>query len=242
MIGQLWNFIKVKFKAKLYVFLTVFFSATLFLLFRTPFVQIPSLLICFVSIPLMAIFLVNDTVYDLKEMILMIFKKKVILPVPLEVANLAKTMGVTCKSFNVVPDNFNAFVLPNGKVFIGDITLSTLNKDELLAVFSHEFAHSKKNHHLLKLSALLFLLVAGYCVLNGLPDFIMVYALVAFTSIVMIPISWHFELEADNMGKVIVGAEPMISALEKISINHDPNEGSETHPPINARIRALKAQ
>jgi len=111
----------------------------------------------------------------------------------------------------------------------------------MLAVFSHEFAHFKKNHHLLKMSAFLLILFAGYCVLHGFPEFMMWYALLAYTSIVMIPISWHLELEADNMGKVFVGGEHMITALEKISIDRDPNEGSETHPPINARIRALKA-
>ncbi|WAC04606.1 MAG: M48 family metalloprotease [Methanoregula sp.] len=188
----------------------------------------------------MAIFLVIDTVGNLKDIVLMIFKKKVEIPVPVEVSNLAKSMGVTCNSFKIVMDNFNACVLPTGSVFIGDKTFFTLNKEELLAVFAHEFAHNKKRHYWIKISAFALLLLAGYTVFNGLPEFMMWYALFAFTSITMIPVSWYLELDADGMGKKFVGAEHMISALEKTSIDRDQNEGSESHPPINARIRALK--
>ena len=161
-------------------------------------------------------------------------------PNAVEVANLANNMGVACNSFKIVTDNFNACVLPTGSVFIGDKTFFSLNKEELLAIFAHEFAHNKKRHYWLKISAFALLLFAGYVVFHDLPEFMMWYALFAFTSIAMIPVSWFLELEADSMGKKFVGADYMISALEKISIDRDHNEGSESHPPINARIRALK--
>jgi len=239
-MGQVWDFFKIKFKAKLYIFLVVVFYAVLFTVNPMIISQLPSFLICLGFIFLMAIVLLIDLAGNLKDLVLMLFKKKIELPVPIEIANLAANMGVTCKSFKIVTDNFNACVLPTGGVLIGDKTFFRLSKEELLAVFAHEFGHHKKGHHLMKISVFLLLLVTGYGVFQSLPEFMIGYALFAFTSIGMIPLSWYFELEADEMGKKYVGADHMISALEKISSDRDPSEASESHPSISARIRALK--
>jgi len=170
----------------------------------------------------------------------MAFKAKTEIQVPDEVLNLATKMGVKCNSFKIVADDFNACVLPTGTVLIGDKTFYELTMDELLAVFAHEFSHNRRKHYVLKISAFAFLFITGYLLFHDLPDFMLWYAMFAFTSIALIPFSYYIELEADKDGKSFVGAAQMISALEKISKGRNPNEGSETHPPIAKRVQELK--
>jgi len=73
----------------------------------------------------------------------------------------------------------------------------------------------------------------------NVPGLFQAYAILAFVSIVTIPINWRFEFDADADGKKFVGAGYMASTLQKISAGKNLNEASETHPPISKRIERL---
>src|SRR5690606_13810767 len=124
-------------------------------------------------------------------------------------------------------------------VIFGDRMLIELSKEELLAVFAHEFAHIKNHHHILRQIAFIGLMLTGYIAFIKLPDIILWYAIFALLSMAMIPINWYFEFQADEYAKKYVGPSYLASALLKLSKDHNMDEGSESHPPTNRRIRLL---
>jgi Zn-dependent protease with chaperone function len=90
-----------------------------------------------------------------------------------------------------------------------------------------------------RIVSLFGILSLGSIVFFNVPGPFQVYAIFAFLSIVMIPINWRFEFEADNDGKKYIGTANMASTLQKISEGKNLYEASETHPPIKRRIEKL---
>ncbi|HNW79882.1 MAG TPA: M48 family metalloprotease [Methanoregulaceae archaeon] len=239
MIGQLWNFLKIGFKFRLCVCSIVFLGISFFGMAPTPFLKSLFLLITLPFMGVMAGITAADTINKFTDIIRMQFKKGVKIPIPDEIQALADAMGVKIKEVKVVPDMLNAGVYPNGKVVIGDKILTCLDKKEFLAVFAHEFSHLKRRHHVKRMVALFGILSLGIIVFINVPGPFQVYAIFAFLSIVMIPINWRFEFEADDDGKKYIGTAYMASTLQKISEGKNLNEASETHPPIKRRIEKL---
>lgn len=241
MIEQMWNYIKIRFKTKLTIFAVVFFGASFFNIIPYQFVKVPCLLLTLLFIPVMAVVLTLDSIKNIGTLVATVFKKKIIIDAPIEVLALAEKIGVKCKQFKIVQNFNNACVTPTGDVFIGDELILSHSKDELLGIFAHEFGHHKKKHLLKRILTLVLILLAGYLALNQLPEIIMMYAFLAFVSIAIIPFNWDAEFEADRIAKESGLGEALISALEKLSKDCDQTEGSETHPPINKRIKLLQS-
>lgn len=239
MIGQLWNFVKIGFKKKIFIFSIVFFGLSFYNIVPDPLIKTLFFIVTLPFIPIMAFIAALDSVNNLKETILMQFKERMEIPVPNEIQELADVMGVKIKKVKMLKNMLNAGAYPNGTVIIGDKIISDLDKNQLRAVYAHEFSHIKRRHHLWKVLAFIGFLLVGYIAFLNVPGVFQGYAVLAFLSIAIIPINWHFEIEADNDAKKFVGASPLASALEKISKGKNPDEGSETHPPTNQRIELL---
>jgi len=239
MIEQFWNYLKIGFKFRLCVFSIVYLGICFFGMAPTPFLKSLFLLITLPFVGVMACITATDTINKFTDILKMQFKKGAKIPIPDEVQALADAMKVKIKEVKVVPGMLNAAVFPNGKVVIGDQILTCLDKKEFLAVFAHEFSHLKRGHHVKRILALLCLLSFSTMVFFNVPGLFQAYAILAFVSIVTIPINWRFEFDADADGKKFVGAGYMASTLQKISAGKNLNEASETHPPISKRIERL---
>jgi Zn-dependent protease with chaperone function len=235
----MWDYIKIGFKLRIFVFSIVVFGISFFGIATTPLLKSLFLLCTSPFIPIMAYITTVDSFNKAKTMILFHFKKGKEIPVPDEILSLAKEMGVKTNKFKLIPGELNAGISPNGNIFIGEDMLPLLGKQEFQAVFAHEFSHIKRKHHMKKLLATLGFLLIGYIVFFNIPSLFQAYAILGFLSIVTIPINWRFEFEADEDGKKFVGASHMASALSKITGNKNPDEASETHPPVNKRIKNL---
>lgn len=239
MIRQMWDYIKIRFKMRMIIFSVVVLGMSFFGIATTPLLKSFFLLFTFPFIPIMAYITTVDSFNRAKTMILFFLKKGKEIPVPDEIVSLAKKMGVKINKVKMIPGELNAGISPNGNIFIGEEILPLLSKQEFQAVFAHEFSHVKRKHHIKKMLATLGFLLIGYVVFFNIPSLFQAYAILGFLSICTIPFNWHFEFEADEDGKKFVGASHMASALCKISGNKNPDEASETHPPINKRIEKL---
>lgn len=239
MIGQLWNFLKIGFKLRMVVFSFVVLGVSFFGIVTTPLLKSLFLLFTFPFIPVMAYITTVDSFNKAKTMILFYFKKGKEIPVPIEIVSLAKKMGVKINKVKLIPGELNAGISPNGNIFIGEEILSLLSKEEFQAVFAHEFSHVKRKHHIKKLLATIGFLLIGCIVFFNVPSIFQAYAILGFLSIVTIPLNWRFEFEADEDGKKFIGSSCMASALRNLTGNKNPDEASETHPPINKRIEKL---
>lgn len=240
MLSEFWNFIKIRFKTKLSIFAIVFLGASFFNIIPIQSLKVIFLLLTLVFIPVMAVVATIDSIKNLYFMISFTFKKKIPIDTPSEVLELAQKIGVKCKKFTIIQDFDNAFVSPFGEVSVGEKLLSELSMNELLAVFAHEFGHHKERHILKRIGMIALIFIAGYISLYQLPGVLMTYAFFAFVSIAIIPVNWDAEFKADKVAKENGYAIYLISALEKISVNQDPSEGSDTHPPVMKRIQILQ--
>lgn len=239
MIEQLWNYIKIGFKLKIYVFAIVFFGISFCGIAPTNFLKSLCLLITLPFIPVMACITTIDSINKVRDIVLMQLKRGLDIPVPDEIQRLADSMGVKIKKVKMVQGVMNAGVSPTGKVVIGEPILHSLDKNEFQSVFAHEFSHVKRKHHLKRLLVFSSLIIAGFIVFSNVPSLLQAYAIIAFLSIAIIPFNWRFEFEADDDGKKYVGATHMASALRKLIGDRNPKEASETHPPINLRIQRI---
>jgi Zn-dependent protease with chaperone function len=50
---------------------------------------------------------------------------------------------------------------------------------------------------------------------------------------------WRNEYRADGARATIAGLEPLISAFQALQEDVDKDEGSDTHPPLQARIERI---
>lgn len=239
MMGKLWNYFKIGFKLKIYVFAIVFFGISFCGIAPTPLLKSICLLVTLPFMPVMVCITTLDSVYKVKDIVRMQIKKGKEIPIPDEIRDLANSMGVKIKKVKMVQGVKNAGVSSAGNVTIGEPLLCCFDKNELQAVCAHEFSHIKRRHHIKKLLAFSSLIVVGYIVFSNIPSIFQAYAIFSFLSITMIPINWRFEFEADEDGKKYVGATHMASALRKLSGDKNPKEASETHPPINIRIEKM---
>ena len=161
------------------------------------------------------------------------------MPMPDKYAKLATCMGVSIRKFGIGEDLDNAYTNLLGKtVVLGKKLMEKLNDEQLLAVMAHEFAHLKKNQ-ILKSLLLLLPLVLGALPLNDLPPVMCIISTVAYVFVVMTPIYWRNEFEADRITANFVGAERLKSALLVIA-EQNIEEPSETHPPIAKRLEKLR--
>lgn len=168
----------------------------------------------------------------------------------------------------------NAFFsgLGNRKnIVLYDNLINDMNTDEITAVLAHEVGHYKKKHVLqsmvisvLQMGILFFVfgLLAAYPVMAevlgakqnsfhlSLVTFSLLYSPISIiTGLLMNVFSQKNEYEADNYAKETYSAQPLISGLKKLSVNHLSNLQPHpayvffnySHPTLLQRIRNLQA-
>ncbi len=168
----------------------------------------------------------------------------------------------------------NAFFTGFGatkRIALFDTLIANHSQDEILAVLAHEIGHCKRGHVpkqialSLAVSGLMFALlhfalhdprlsaafgVSHHSIAWGLVFFSIIYSPL---SLLLGLISGHTsrknEFEADAFAKEAMGAEPMVSALTKLSKDHLSNPTPHqfyvflhySHPPMLERVAALRA-
>ena len=155
-------------------------------------------------------------------------------------------------------------------IVLYDTLMNDQSEEELVAILAHEVGHYKKRHiiqgmilSILHTGFLLFmvgLFVGNEQLSQALavhtPNFhigilafgILFSPISMITGLFMNVLSRKNEYEADNYAKEHYGAEPLISSLKKLSVNHLSNLQPHpayvffnySHPPLLARIENLK--
>lgn len=171
-------------------------------------------------------------------------RSRVKIPLSVEIAELAKMIGVTINELALVKAN-NAYVV-GGSLVLGTELVEKLNYDERQAVIAHELGHIKRRHMIIKsvflgLSLGLFTLswsnfrfpiIFSELVTQIILTFVLNTAGFAFMLLILIPINWWAEFDADQFAARLVGKGHIRSALLKIVDADKLEEPSETHPSV----------
>ena len=120
--------------------------------------------------------------------------------------------------------------------------LTEYTPDQIMAAIAHELAHLKRKRAFtveLSIAAAISVLF-GTFLLFRLPPIISQIGEVAFMMWVLIIVLRRNELLADKMAAKLGFSEHLISLFEELLRKRGTDEGSETHPPLGARIRELR--
>ncbi len=248
MLREFWNFIK-SFRKRFAVYYFVVLTGSIFGSFPFLVVKLCALGAFAVS----SVFFLPITVYYFASTIkqFTLLRDRIKVPIPLEIANLACKAGVSIKELGVVKAN-NAYVLGKSLV-LGKELLDKLDRNEVLAVVAHELGHLKRRHLLIKVvSLILFWVIFVLCWSRfSSPIFFsetvtqIILAAIwnivgfAFLLIVLIPINWLVELDADKFAAKLVGKEHIKSALLQLVDVDKLEEPSETHPSVAERVNRI---
>ena len=82
-------------------------------------------------------------------------------------------------------------------------------------------------------------LLLPFCYL-ALPELMRGITVVCMTMVLIIPIRWKFEIEADEFARSLVGVEPVVSAFNVLLSLKGADDPSFSHPPIRNRIESLQ--
>ncbi|MHA1409294.1 MAG: M48 family metallopeptidase [Candidatus Odinarchaeia archaeon] len=168
-------------------------------------------------------------------------KKTIWMPMPTEVKKVCNELGLDYKKikFGIRNDLLNAYTIGNS-IVIGYPLMELLDKKQQLGILVHELGHIK-NRHLLKLQLILCIpyIFSTFCYLL-LPKLMRGITAACMSLVMLIPIRWKFEKEADLVAKKIVGVEVVVSAFNKMLTLSNTDDPSFSHPPISKRINALR--
>jgi Zn-dependent protease with chaperone function len=224
---------KIGFKGRLLICFALVVSVNLFNAFSSPLVRLAAT----ITIMITAEFLVFCYVpFYLDNLRLMLKRKKIEVPLPDEIAALAKNMGLEISKMTIFPDVCNAYANRN-KLFMGQKLLEKLNAEQIKAIAAHEFGHIKGRH---TLAQLLYVLPITLCLClswSKLPPAILEIGFIAYIMLALVPLHWMIEKKADQAAAKYVGKEQFKSALLAIVEKEKINEPSETHPPISQRLK-----
>jgi STE24 endopeptidase len=166
----------------------------------------------------------------------------------------------------------NAYFSGFGKakrIVFFDTLLEKHSQDEILAVLAHELGHYKFGHVLQRIAESALLAFVAFFILHwafaagglarefGLPDdpglvLILVLTAIGPVSQIISPVTNYLsrraEFQADGFAKAMVGREPMISALTKLSRDNLSTLTPDwlyalftySHPPVPERVAHLK--
>jgi Zn-dependent protease with chaperone function/2-polyprenyl-3-methyl-5-hydroxy-6-metoxy-1,4-benzoquinol methylase len=150
------------------------------------------------------------------------------------------------KSINIT-DNPKVIAVTNAwsRVITVSRTLTeSLTREELLAVITHELGHLKHRKRLLVEVALAMLATLGFSLY-----FLNIIILIspemgilgewAFLMLVLIPILRYNEIRADGETKLVKLNTHLADVLGKLDKGKGHNDGSETHPGTQSRIKRL---
>lgn len=195
-----------------------------------------------------------------------------------KIAAYAESVGFSLKKIFVIDGSkrstkANAYFSGFGRekrVTLYDTLINDLTEEEIVAVLAHEIGHYKKKHIIFNLITSLVLTGLTLYILSlfisnpnlsyaigvstpsfhsALIAFGLLYAPInEFTSLIMNYISRKFEYQADHYAKNTYEAQPLVSALKKLSSNSLSNLTPHpayvffhySHPTLLDRIRHLK--
>ena len=194
-----------------------------------------------------------------------------------KIANYANSVGFNLSKIFVINGSkrstkANAYFSGFGRekrVTLYDTLINDLEDEEIVAVLAHEVGHYKKHHIVFNLITSIILTGITFFILSifishpllsqavgvqtpsfyvGLVTFGLIYAPISqMTGLVINYISRKFEYQADDYAKNTYKAEPLVSALKKLSKNSLSNLTPHqayvfvyySHPPLFKRIRNL---
>lgn len=224
--------LKIGFKGRLIVCLILILSVGLYN-FDNQFVRVGTAVATIVAAELFVFCYVPLYLNNLS----LIFKTKTIdQPLPDELKELARAMGVKVKKMKIFPKALNAYARGN-QLFIGQKLLEQLNSEQIKAVVAHEFGHMKERHAILQILYIIPIMLFVSLVWNGIPAAFMQIGLIAYMMVALIPIQWLIEARADRAAAKYVSKESIKEALLAIAEKHNLNEYSESHPSILNRIK-----
>lgn len=198
-------------------------------------------------------------------------------PLREKIAHYAQTVGFNLSKIFVIDGSkrstkANAYFSGFGnekRVTLYDTLINDLTDDEIVAVLAHEVGHYKKKHIIFNLFASIFLTGLTLYILSvfisnpllsyalgvstpsfhvGLIAFGLLYAPISeITGLLMNHLSRTFEYQADDYAKTTYKAEPLITALKKLSKNSLSNLTPHkayvfvhySHPTLLQRIKNL---
>jgi Zn-dependent protease with chaperone function len=232
-IRGLWKWVRVGFRKRLIVCFALVFGISLYNGFSYPIIRLAAAISTLVTAEL---FVVCYVPFYLSQMGLLFKTKTVDRPLPDEIVDLAKSMGLKIKKMKTLPNICNAYVFGKA-LFVGEDLLKKLDMPQFKAVCAHEFGHIKGKHVFIQFLYLAPIVAFLWLSWDNLPPVMMELGLFAYMMIVLIPIHWEFERRADCTSVRYVGKEAMKSALLAIEKRETMNEPSETHPPTSKRLK-----
>lgn len=248
MLREFLNFIK-SFKKRFILYYMVVLAANIFGTFPFLLVKLFSLGIFFASSVFFLPVAFSFFVSVIKQFSL--HRSRVKIPLSMEIAELARRVGVTITELAIVKAN-NAYVMGRSLV-LGTVLLEKLSYDERQAVVAHELGHIKRRHIAIKgvflglFWAFLMWSWSNFClpiifselVTQIILTVVLNIAGFAFLLLVLIPINWWAELDADKFAAKFVGKEHIKSALLKLVDADKLEEPSETHPSVAERMKHI---
>ena len=245
MLSELWNFIKVSFKKRMFLYEIEVLSLMLFGLFP---------LLGLVTFLVASILLAPSFSSMISSQFKMLFTKKYEADQKIrnEINEIADQLGVRVKRVLVAKGLCNAYVR-FGTLVLGEKLLERYGPGERRAAIAHELGHIKEKHIWFKIVAVVVLSIPPLwiwlrlywpIIINELTTQVVVnimvnLALLAYLIVVMIPSNWYMEVRADRIAVGIAGKACLISALLAIVTREEFELPSEDHPAVSERIKLI---
>jgi Zn-dependent protease with chaperone function len=226
---------KIGFKGRLAVCSSLILSVSLYS-FNYPLVRLAAAIATLVAAEL---FVYCYVPFYLNNLQLLFRTKTAEEPLPDELATLAKNMGLKVSKMKIFPKVCNAYARGN-QLFIGQKLLEKLNAEQIKAVVAHEFGHIKGRHTLVQIFYIMPIMIFVALNWSKLPSAMLNIGLIAYMMVALVPLHWMIEKRADRAAVTYVGKDALKSALLTLVEKEKLNEPSETHPPINQRLRWIE--
>jgi len=252
MLSELWRFIKVNFKRRMFLCVIGVYSLTLYGSFPNLLVRFFCLGAFITAFVLLTPFLTSLVAWQLKAF----FSKKYEADqrIKSEVNETAERIGVKVKNVLIAKGLCNAYIR-FGTLVLGEELLGRLSflPSGRRAVFAHELGHLKEKHVWLKMVAvvglsafplwtwlkLYFPIIVNELVTQLMLNIMVTLALFAFLMVTMVPLNWYLEDRADRFMVDIAGKASAISALLAI-VNREKFEiPSEDHRSVSERVKRI---
>ena len=164
---------------------------------------------------------------------------------PPELEQLARTVGIR-KPAKVFLTTDSRVLSPftnavTGTIRVPKLWLAKFSRGEIISTIGHELGHVRyrRKFGLEILAGFTIALVGGIVLAFRTVTLIAEVFEVALLFLVIPVVSWRNERRADLSSAEALGPEGLISVLEHLKAESKRDDGSETHPPLEDRIRRL---
>ncbi len=173
-----------------------------------------------------------------------------------QLLGLAKQSGVwlhDVKLWNTGNRVMNGLVvglLPIGRqILLTDRLIHSMDANQIAAVFLHEIGHAKRNHLLIRFSAVSVPMVGSYCLLtlNGVSEGLAIVFSILVTGLIFGWVAKALEFDADQFASTQLtrfcgSNQSYIQSLEIIRADQPKSDRfSWLHPTLSNRIKRLEA-